>query len=312
MTPDTKTFIAHSVKDLEPQIAKLRQDHLVKAHYAALALTGSDVLVFPFNLTNLNGSIHHHLELEAVELLSLTPKHIVLDYQIFESTKERTHGILICMPKKVMDEYTKVLLKNNLIPTNINSYYLSVINAFILDNADLKGRVCFLDLSAPHRIYCSVFNNKHCEILRDIPYETTDEAKNEIVQTFKSIVAKSATKEFNQIFYWGDIMGLGDLGGVVEALTGKKIQQVLELNPLKSAFSKKNFLKVNLLRNFSFSLERRVQLLQLTHLVAIVLIFFCIQTGLKIMNAIYKTQSVRASFSPQDYEYAVKLQKQVK
>ena len=205
MSETILTFEASSPKELRNLLSSQSQNTHPPSRFATLAVSGPQVLVRLFQFESIPPKeIRKRLFFEAVEFLSLPVSEIELTFQILASHSTRIRGIYTCLPKKLLQDYLSVFHHAKLVPITITAYLATCLNYFLKEPQTGEGRVCFLDFSKEKTIYLAVVSQKKCELLREIPYENWTEAKAEILQSLRSVCAKSPVKQFDRIYITGE------------------------------------------------------------------------------------------------------------
>ena len=295
----------------EELTAKLAEAKPPAGQFAALAISGPQVLVRPFELTNVAlKDVPNRLRFEAVELLSVSAEKIALDFQVFSSSAGKISGIFLCAPQSLIQDYLKALDSAKLIALKITSRILAGIDTFLKVHQVPDGRFCLLDLSRPRVIGLAIFLDKHCELIREISYEKPDEAIHEVVQSIRSVCAKSQNKVCGQIFYSGTpVAGLNEeLERSFEAKVEGK-----DFSGAKVGLDEaNNFFSLNVAREHSFSIEERQQFLTVAHAVLGLVVLCVAMLGGKSVTNDTKLKELKASYKPTEYKYARDLEKQMK
>jgi len=97
-----KLFIleAQSPQELEAFLTSTPKDKKIDSRFVELSIYGPGVLVRQFELPYLAArELNNTLKLEVVELLSLLPTEIELDYQILDYSEGKIKGVFVAIPK---------------------------------------------------------------------------------------------------------------------------------------------------------------------------------------------------------------------
>jgi len=314
MNTSAVTFSTSSPEELETKLtADIKNPKVMSAKFAVLAISGPHVLAQPFEFTDISiKDLKNRLRSQAVELLLLPADDVELDFQIFSSSNEKINGVFICLPKKLLQQYIAVLNKTKLVLLKVTAQILAVSGSFLLQQKIAEERFCLMDFSKPNTICLSIFNNRQCELLREISYETFAEASLEVIRTLRSSCAKSIAKQFAQIYSLGDLSHAGELISQIKSdfnisvLTGNATDVTTALSTDNSYFS------LNLMRNYVVSLSGRKKF----HMVMRLVVFICvvINIGLTMrmkMNA-KSLEAISASYTAAELEHARRLENQVK
>ena len=304
---------ASSPEELNACLPNILKNNKSRLRYITLSITGPRVLVRSFDFENLAiKEIKNRLKFEAVELLSLPVEEIEFDFQILNSTREKTSGVFICLPKNLLKSYIHVLDKANLIPIKITAHILAMMDAFFQKHKTNNGRFCLLDFSESNKIKLAVFNNRQYELLREISYENLDEAKVEVMQSLRSACAKSHVKQLDYVYFSGDLTGKEELMTQVEGDFNTKIEREPSLDIGTALCCRNNFFSLNLIRNYFFSLPERKQILAVMDLILFLCLLGCIDLTYKVKQTEILISDLSSSYTPVDLEYAKQLKKQLK
>ena len=265
---------------------------------------------FNIKKEKVNKELKTKLMFEAVGLLSLPVEDIELDYQILTSENQKLSGILICMPKILFNEYLQVTEKLNFVPVKMTSGILLDMD-FILDQLQGKtGRFCVISFYKDTVIHLAVFHDGRCELVREIPYEDHNEAYTEVLQSLRSVYAKSSEKKCGQIFYCGNLSGKDDL---IEMFSRDFKSEIFQKKAAKGlSFTPRNFFNLNLMRNHAVSLKERSSAIAYMRYIIIFALLACVYSLFHILSIDRETKTIKGSYTKSDYEYAKRLQQQVK
>ena len=87
------------------------------------------------------------------------------------------------------------------------------------------------------------------EFLREISFESPEEAKQEVIQSLRSVCAKSQFKTIHHVYYAGTFEALDNLLGEISRQFNTKVEKK-ELPDVRLALqSDNNFFHLNLLKN---------------------------------------------------------------
>jgi len=306
------TFSVTSPEELSAKLAAARKETNVKYPYVAIAVSGPKVIVRPFTLTNVaRKNVKDCLKFEAVELLNLPISDIVLHYQILNIKDVTITGIFACIPKRLIWEYRVAVSKARMIFVLMKPLVIASIDSFLAKNVIDEKRFAVLDFSKPNKINLAIFQNKQCEWLREIPYEDTQEAKNEIIQSMRSSCAKSATKDFSIIYMAGETLARNEFIAAIKRDFPAEIRQVPAIDVSAGLSAKKTFLGLNLLRRYALTLRQRKIFFKVSTGLFTLLILICL--GLfGLLKIIEKNiRDVQSSYTQADYQKALKLQKKL-
>ncbi len=312
MSDKLLTFAVSSPEELNGKLAVARKECKVKYPYVALAVSGPKVIVRPFTLSNVaRKDVKNCLKFEAVELLNLPIGDIALHYQILNIKDEIITGIFACIPKKLIWEYRIAASKARMIPVLMKPFVIASIDSFLAKNTIDEKRFAVLDFSKPNKINLAIFQNRKCEWLREIPYEDTQEAKNEIIQSMRSSCAKSATKDFNIVYMAGETLARNEFVSAIKKDFPAEIRQVPAIDVSAGLSAKKTFFGLNLLRRYALTLRQRKIFFKVSTGLFALLILICL--GLfGLLKIIEKNiRDVQSSYTQADYQKALKLQKKL-
>ncbi len=304
------TVTANAPADLDKQLRDILKAPHKRNYLLTLALTDPHVLVYPFSFDHVPlKDLKIKLMFEAVGLVSLPADEVKLDYQILMNEGDVIKGIFICMPKRLLNEYLKIVYKSGLIPIGITSVILSRIDFFLMRYGNRKERLCLIDFYQNHLIHIAVFHNGQCELLRKIDYEGTDEAWKEVVQSLRSVTARSADKQGGRIYVSGD----------VKEDVVKKLAENFQTGPetvmadWDDALGDSNrFFSLNVIRDEQVQAKEREKILQVMKCLLIVALLGCSCLTFNIWKIHKEIQMTTASYKKADYEYAQKLQERVR
>ena len=302
-----------SPEELAGNRSLFREKRKNKCLFVALAISGSQVLVRTFDLPKAPfPDIINNLKFDAVELLSLPVDEIELDFQVLSSTKEKVSGVFACLPKKLLADYLSILDKEKITPVKITAYILAHIDAFLLSHTTNNKRFCLLDFSKRDIIHLAVFNQKQCELLREIPYENLEEARLEVIQSLRSACGKSHAKQFDHIYFSGDLAQSEQLASEI----GRDFSSATEHIPfidIKTALChESNFFDLNLLSKYSFFLSGRKKILKITNILLWLCFFICLLLTWEIQKTEKLINILKSSYSASDYDYARNLKNQLR
>ena len=281
--------------------------------FVALGLEGPQVLVRPFHLTDVPyKDIKNNLKHEAVELLSLPVDDIEFDFQILNKTGNKTFGVFVCLPKKILQEYLSILDKTKLTAIKITASFLAAIDSFFEQRKINNERFFLLGFSKYHTISLAVFNNKQCELLREIPYGDFEEAKLEVIKSLRSASAKSHIKNIDRVYFYGEVAHKDELAQEIARQSNAAAEDAHFINLKKALCSEKNYFNLNLLRYHSFTIKRREQILMAMNIFLFLYLGICILLGAKIQAQGKLIHNLRSSYTARDYDYARNLERQLK
>lgn len=250
---------------------------------------------------------------DAVGLLFLPADEIVLDYQILANEHNKLQGVFICTPKSILNKYLEIIYKANLVPIKITAGILVNLDSFLIGHRKEKGRLCVIDFCKENMIYVTVFQEGQCELLREIPYEDHNEACTEVIQSLRSVYAKSSDKQCGQAYCWGNLDGKEDLIQKLEKdfkviTTPKEKADDREI----SLRNPDNFFSLNLIHLYTVSLKERRRVLTVMRCLIVAGLICGGYFYLQISKIRQEIKTVASSYNKNDYEYALSLQQQIK
>ena len=309
LTPNPLPLVVNSPQELADRFKETPSNN----PFISLVISSPKVLVRTFQFKELPlAELKPRLQSQAVELLSLPFSQIEFDYQILDSNSDKVSGVYISMAHREIREYLGVLDRVKRIPVKMTALILATTEAFCQTHDLPTGRVCLLDLSHPNKIDLAIFLNKQCESLREIPYDTLDEARVEIIQTLRSAVAASSVKEFETIYCAGDWGGKEEIIRQIEKMFHTKIEQGIRIDVTAALAGAKGLFDVNLLKGYSFSLKEREQTLSAATVVLTgLLVVFVGLLACCVFNCV-QIQQIKSSYKAADLDRAKMLEKQLK
>ena len=299
-------------RDLENNIFRLK-NNFREACFVSLAVRDPRLLVYPFDVEMMSyGELKTKLVFEAVGILSLPADQIDLDYQIFSKEDGRFKGVFLCAPRSIMKEYLTKIYKANLVPIEMTTSILCYMNDFLSKHSEHKKRFCIVYFYKENSAHLSVFQNGRCELLREIFYEDSQEIRGELVQSFRSVYARSSDKTPGEIYCLGV---LDDKEDVIKAL-----KQDFKLNTSADKGQEGHhqkqskgpeFFHLNLIRNYEVSLKKRKYMLDAMKVCIGAMILVCAVSLFGVLKNQYQIRQIEKSYSASDYQYAQQLQEQL-
>ncbi len=304
-------FAASSAEELENKITTSLKENPSKSRLTTLAIGGPQVLICPFNLEKMSSKeLLAHLRSEAVGMLSLPLDQIVMDYQILSGEDETVAGIYTCLPKSSLDGYLAVLNNAKLIPVKITTYFLATIDSFFRQHETKNERFCLIDFSKETNINLAIFMDHQCELIRQIPYDDDNEAKNEVIQSLRSACSKSRNKQFDNIYFYGHLTNKENLILEIEKVFNTKTTRYHSMD-VSSLTTQDNFFTINLLKEHAFSLQERRLIFLAVHAVLLIVLLVNIGLGIKLFEINKNITDIKSSYNDSEYSYALSLQEQV-
>ena len=186
------------------------------------------------------------------------------------------------------------------------------INYFLNKHKISDNRFCLFDFYGNNTIYLSVFEQGKCLLLREIRYESLDEARLEIIQSLRLASAKSSVKQFDKFYLSGNLTDKDNLINQLEKVFNAKIEHrdlIIEDKPLSD---QEKYFNLNLVRNYSYSLSQRKKILKAAHVAISICIVLFMLFHIKLFIGAFKLRSINRSYSESDYNLALDLHNQLK
>ena len=299
---------AQSPQELDRVLEYIAERNELQQRFASLDIYGHGIFVQQFEMPNMKEhELKNALRLEAVELLSLSPEDVDIDYQILHAG-ETIKGVFAAISSNILGQHISFLNKAKLIPLKVSALILHEVNMFYKDNFQkIKDKNCCLISNPKDRVInLAIFNKANLELLRDIYFVSPEEMEHETVETIKYYLGKNTGKRLDEIYMITGTVDADKLSKALEAECDAKIfmeqrsgRDVSHLN-----FSGQDLFNINLIKKSSVSISARKAMLYCLNIAIIVLI--CIAGmqlyRLKITHA--KMNRVKYSFNPEDYKYA--------
>ncbi len=307
------TIQVSSLDELREALPDVHKNNGVATHFVSLAVNNAEIRVCPFQLDRVDEKgIKNRLLSDAVESLSLPANAIELDYCVFDSTDDKTRGVFVCFPKQLLQDHLSIIDQSGYVPVKIVPSILAGIESFLHQKKGEKGRICLFDFSGDNMIYFAVFSNGHCDFLREIPYENTDEIEHEVIQSLRCACSVSSIKKFDHIYFSGNVSNKDHLIKRAKDLFCNDVTCGYFTDVESSLKRDGNGLALNLIKDKTFTLSQRKIINQailtglfLCGLIIMILSVKVVITQLKINNA-------GASYRTSDYNYAQDLQRRLK
>ena len=299
------SFICSSPDELKKLADDLRMvPRPNEVQYASVGLRGSSFLISPFQIPRAQESkIKEYLISEAIELLSLPAEDISLDYQII-GAEGVVSGYFICMPKNTFREYLSLLHAAELIPLCVTAGSLKIMNAFLKKIDILKERFCYLDFSEDARINLAVFFDGNCELIREIPYETLDEAKTEIIQSLRSVSAKSSLKECHCIYLSGKLDDKQQIIRDIESTLQAKSKSV-EFKDVNAALAQEQgYFRLDLLNSCLNLFKLRTYIVKGAVMLMLGLTMSMLVVTGHLVSMQRRLDKLKTDYDPKEFQYA--------
>jgi hypothetical protein len=313
---DILVLEATSPEELEQNLSAILEEKGIHNSLALLSISGPQVMVRQFELPQLSlHDLKNNLRLEAVELLNLTPNEVEIDYQIIESQDDKIKGIFAAAPRKLLEEYLSILMKVKLIPVTITANILTIVDAFLSRINTQSESFYLLDFATKNTINLAVFDKGHCELIRKISYENTDEAKQEILQSLRYACGRSTCKQPDEVYFSGDLSDKDGLISDLKTEINSKAEQIDLAVGTKESNLSKSYFKINLIKKYAFPLPLRNKISHAFNFaIGISLIIFVIM-AIKILktDSLLKsiTKDINSSIKKTNYDYIKSLQEKI-
>ena len=274
MGQDTIYLDISSPSELSDKLKAIPKGKKGEGEYVVVNLSGKQVIVRNFELpVSSLKEIKSALLFEAVESLSLKPEEVEIDYQIFNSTEGKSKGVFLAMPKASLKEYYEEIGKHGFIPAAFTSKMLTVINEVFSRVPFSTQAFYLLSFIDGKNAFLALFNEGRCELLRDIYYDDINEAKNEISNSLRYALGKSAAKHPEELYFSGEIEGRDELISNLEHEFNVK-SKVVDLNTEEPKIADvKGYFKLNLISKYSVSLSLRRKLYRYFNFALLVFLF---------------------------------------
>jgi len=303
-----------SPEELEAKLLRFSKEKTQPpSRYVHLVVNGQQVLSYPFYFENADfPEVEHRLMLEAVELLSMPAEEIELDFQVFNYTSSGIRGVYSCMPKKTLEDYFSLLYKAKKVPLRVTPRILLTFDSFFKQYSPKENSFCFFDFSKDNTIQLAAVNEGYCYLLREILYEDSEEAKQEIIQSLRCASSKSNAKQFERLYLSGALADKKDIVSQIAKEFGAPIESFKSPNILDSKNQEGFFFKLNLVRNYFFATEQRKKIFKVIDLAIVVCLGVSILLGATTIRSGMLIKRINSSFSASDYQYAKEIEIQLK
>jgi hypothetical protein len=249
--------------DLEEGLNAFLKSEEGGADYIELGISGKQVIVRQFDLPRLTSrELKNHLILEAAELSNLSPQEIELDYQIIQHLQSRIKGIFVAMPKGMLrDDFLFRIGKVKFKSIKITAQILTAVDSILAAVDKRLNNFSILHFANGNIINLAVFDQGHCELLRQISYDNLDEAKSEVMHSLKYAWGRSVSKEPEGFYFAGDSADKKELISGLEREVGLKAKEVLLDGPEAERSPDAGYFKVNLAAKYAVGISARKSLL---------------------------------------------------
>jgi len=256
------------------------KDSSTKSRFVVLSLCGNQAIVRNFELPILSAAeIKNALCIEALDVFSLHPEEIEVDYQILSSADGKCKGVFAAIPKSALDNYFAQISQAGFIPLVLTAKILTTINSVLRRIPASIKAFYILDFLGEKNVFLALFNEGRCELLRDISYDDLTEAKQEISNSLRYALGKSAAKHPQELYFCGELTGRNEL------IAGLENEFNFKAKPVESSVSEINaadaYFQLNLFKEHTISLSLRCQLHRVVNivLVIVILVFMVVFAG---------------------------------
>lgn len=260
---DNRIFYLEAISPLE---LKGKLDSMLrgsKAHgrFVIMNVFGDQVLVRNFDLPVLAAKeIKNALRLEAVEVFSLPPEEIEIDYQILSSADGKYKGVFLAMPKSTLKDYYAEISRAGFIPLALTAKILTTINSALTQMLPSIKACYILDFIKEKSAFLALFNEGQCELIRDISYDDIAEAKQEIFNSLRYALGRSAAKHPEELYFSGEIVSRDELIANLENEFNVKATAI-DLEATEASLKEtQGYFKLNLIKEYTVSLALRHKL----------------------------------------------------
>jgi hypothetical protein len=281
-----------------------------KYHYLNLVINNPHVLVQPFQYPYCPiKELRSLLKYEAAELLNLSEEEIECDFQVLKEdvSKDVISGIFLCVSRNILQQYLSVMDSMKIVPLKITTAEMTNINKFFDGYKNIKGRICFLDLSKDHKVSIAVFYQQQCELFRVVHFENAAQINSEIVQSLRSVCANSNLKRVDHIYVYKNSEK------EIISFQQMKMRFNVDVKPV-DCFSRElplsqedHLLLLNLVRRFSLSLSFRHKINQIVNILCVSLFVCAFVLVVQILVQHSAVRSIRASYVEGEYQSALDL-----
>ena len=304
---------AASAKEMEANLTEMLRKGGARPRAVVVSISEPKVMICPFQLErDAMKDVEHHLLSEAVEIMSLTPDEIVLDFQVTSADPKMVKGIYMCIPKDLLEQYLNVLDKKFLNPLKITEQFLVNIDR-LFQLGKLSGqRICFLDFSAPPTVSLFISSKGECELLRKIRYEDYEEAQREIIQSLRSAIARNSVKHYDHVYYLGGFAQMAGLAASLREIFRTETEGFEAIDRKAALTDGREYFSLNLAKRYNFSPHQMRRI----HAVANGALALCLMNvafwGLQLSKKNGEISRVKAYYQDAEYQYAVKLRDNIR
>ncbi|MBN2119961.1 MAG: hypothetical protein JW734_02755 [Candidatus Omnitrophica bacterium] len=299
-----------SAQQLEEKLTPLAKKK--KWPLVALSIPNPQVVTGQFDLPQLSLSeLRESLKLEAVSLLSLNPSQTEIDYQILSVSEKRINGVFAASSAKLIREYAAICYKKKTIPVSATAAILTTVNSFLEKNKIPDENFCLLDFSTEAVLRLAVFDNSKCILLREILYDSLDEARKKILGSLKYSYTKGRSKKITKIYLCPYSSEKDELIDRLKAELDAEIETSRPMNSDFHAYNADKFFKINLLRKHALSLGLRRAVLGLLNIIitaSLIIVLVSVSDMLKTEKTIRRNYEYLAS---EQYQQAKALKEKL-
>ena len=288
---------ALSPQELKGQLEAIPRSNKLENKFVVLSVLGNQAIVRNFELPVLSAKeLRSALSIEAVEVFSLHSGEITIDYQVLSNIGAKSRGFFLAMPTSAVKDYYGQAAKARFIPLILTARMLVVINSILTRIPSSAKTFYILSFTGEKGAFLALFNQGECELLRDISYDDTAEAKQEISNSLRYALGKSAAKYPQELYLYGDISGReGLIAGLENEFNFKAKPVELSAPGFNDA---EGYFKLNLFKEHtaSLSLRRRLHRFVNLALVAVILVFIVVLTGILKLDG--QIKALKKDFDP--------------
>ena len=301
---------ALSPEELKGKLEAMPRESKLKYKFIAMSISGNQAIVRNFELPALaEKEIKNALRLEAVEVLSLLPEEIEIDYQILNVVDGKCKGVFAAMPKGILKDYYAEISKAGFIPLALTAKILTAVNAALTQIPASTKAFYILDFTGKKSVFLALFNKGRCELLRDISYDDIIEARQEIGNSLRYALGKSTAKHPKELYFSGEIEGKDELIANLEnefSVKGKAIDLKVVGADAQEA---EGYFKLNLIKEYAVSLSSRRKLQLFLNLAVVIVFLVFIFAYIAALRADAQIKGLKMEFNPsrRAVEYSNKI-----
>lgn len=269
-TRETLTIETSSPQDLRSQLARIRQETNNEPRFAEVRICDAGMLIHRFSMPHLaRKDLDAALRLDIVEALSVKETDIEFDYLITSTDDQKTSGIAVAMQAERLKEYLECFAETEIIPIALSASPVCAVGEFLEANPQaLKHNFCLIHCSARGSLHLAVCINGQFELIREVSYESEQEAEQRAVASLKYTFGRSIIKQLNKLYFTGAV---AEHEKLIERLE-KKIEVDTNSIVIKGALNAvpvtgRKFLALNLLGRYAHLPQLRRYLISAGRLV---------------------------------------------